>query len=213
MVKTLLRRDDAFDTLEEIVKAHQVLTASTAIPKTPYQMDLEMRDRKPHIIPDAGDMVKIKSPEWYNRWKDGSGFVRFPGHNCLFRDHMSEFCGKKFIVEGVLFTELQERRYKLDGVSWYFIPEMFEEVYPKQSSQDTFTSMTGKPLQRKTELVITKEQFKEQMDGYRKLILDTGLSTSVTGSYLTFGFAPAPGKDKSVLKQMKTTRFNKLKKL
>ena len=94
-------------------------------------------------------------------------------------------------------------------MSGYFIPEMFEEVYPKQSSQDTFTSMTGKPLQRKTELVITKEQ----MDGYRKLILDTGLSTIAKGSYLTFGFPPAPGKDKSVLKQMKTTRFNKLKKL
>ncbi len=196
-------------TPEEIAKAHQVLTASTAIPKTPYQMDLEMRDRKPHIIPDAGDMVKIKSPEWYNRWKDGSGFVRFPGHNCLFRDNMNELCGKKFIVENVLFTELLERRYKLDGVSGYFIPEMFEEVYPKQSSQDTFTSMTGKPLQRKTELVITKEQ----MDGYRKLILDTSLSTIAKGSYLTFGFPPAPGKDKSVLKQMKTTRFNKLKKL
>lgn len=172
-------------------------------------MDLEMKDRKPSITPDAGDMVKIKSPEWYNRWKDETGFVYFPEHKCLFRDHMSEFCGKKFIVEGVLFTELHERRYKLDGVRWYFIPEMFEEVYPKQSCQDTFTSMTGKPLQRKTELVITKEQ----MDGYRKLILDTGLSTIAKGSYLTFGFPPAPGKDKSVLKQMKTTRFNKLKKL
>lgn len=196
-------------TPEEIAKAHQVLTASTAFPKTSYQMDLERKDRKPYIIPDVGDMVKIKSPEWYNSWKDGSGFVRFPEHNCLFRDDMGEFCGKKFIVEGVFFTELQERRYKLDGVSWYFIPEMFEEVYPKQSCQDTFTSMTGKPLQRKTELVITKEQ----MDGYRKLILDTGLSTIAKGSYLTFGFAPAPGKDKPVLKQMKTTRFNKLKKL
>lgn len=196
-------------TQEEIAKAHQVLTASTAIPKTPYQMDLEMKDRKPHIIPDVGDMVKIKSPEWYNRWKDGNGFVRFPEQKCFFRDNMSEFCGKKFIVENVLFTELQERQYKLDGVSWYFVPEMFEEVYPKQSCQDTFTSMTGKPLQRKTELVITKEQ----MDGYRKLILDTGLSTIAKGSFLTFGFPPTPGKDKSVLKQMKTIRFNKLNKL
>ena len=204
MGETLLGRTYGL-TPEEIAKAHQVLTASTAIPKTPYQMDLERKDRKPYIIPEVGDMVKIKSPEWYNRWKDGSGFVRFPGHNCLFRDNMGEFCGKKFIVEDVLFTELQERRYKLDGVRWYFIPEMFEEVYPKQSCQDTFTSMTGKPLQRKTELVITKEQ----MDGYRKLILDTGLSTIAKGSCLTFGFSPAPGKDKSVLKQMKTTIFKK----
>lgn len=196
-------------TPEEIAKAHQVLTASTAFPKTPYQMDLEMKDRKPCTIPDVGDMVKIKSPEWYNRWKDGEGFVHFPEQDCLFRDNMSEICGKKFIVEDVLFSEFLGRRYKLDGVRWYFVPEMFEEVYPKQSSQDTFTSMTGKPLQRKTELVITKEQ----MDGYRKLILDTGLSTIAKSSFLTFGFSPAPGKDKSVLKQMKTTRFNKLKKL
>lgn len=208
MGETLLGRTYGL-TQEEIAKAHQVLTASTAFPKTPYQMDLEQKDRKPCTIPDVGDMVKIKSPEWYNIWKDESGFVRFPEQNCLFRDNMSEFCGKKFIVEGVFFTELQERRYKLDGVSWYFIVEMFEEVYPKQSCQDTFTDMTGKPLQRKTELVITKEQ----MDGYRKLILDTGLSTIAKGSYLTFGFSPAPGKDKSALKQMKTTRFNKLKKL
>ena len=208
MGETLLGRTYGL-TQEEIAKAHQVLTASTAFPKTPYQMDLEMKNRKPCTIPDVGDMVKIKSPEWYNRWKDGNGFVHFPGNGCLFRDNMNELCGKKFIVENVLFTELLERRYKLDGVSGYFIPEMFEEVYPKQSSQDTFTSMTGKPLQRKTELVITKEQ----MDGYRKLILDTGLSTIAKGSCLTFGFSPAPGKDKSVLKQMKTTRFNKLKKL
>lgn len=208
MGETLLGRTYGL-TPEEIAKAHQVLTASTAISKTPYQMDLEMKNRKPHIIPEVGDMVKIKSPEWYNRWQDESGFVRFPEQKCFFRDDMSEFCGKKFIVEDIFFTELQERRYILDGVSWYFIPEMFEEVYPKQSCQDTFTSMTGKPLQRKAELVITKEQ----MDGYRKLILDTGLSTIAKGSYLTFGFSPAPGKDKSVLKQMKTTRFNKLKKL
>ena len=208
MGETLLGRTYGL-TPEEIAKAHQVLTASTAIPKTPYQMDLERKDRKPHIIPDVGDMVKIKSPEWYNRWKDGNGYVDFPKQDCLFMDHMSEFCGKKFIVENIIFMEPQEKRYKLDGVSWFFTPEMFEEVYPKQSSQDTFTSMTGKPLQRKTELVITKEQ----MDGYRKLILDTGLSTIAKGSFLTSGFSPAPGKDKSVLKQMKTTRFNKLKKL
>lgn len=208
MGETLLGRTYGL-TPEEIAKAHQVLTASTAFPKTSYQMDLERKDRKPYIIPEVGDMVKIKSPEWYNRWKDGNGYVDFPKQDCLFMDHMSEFCGKKFIVENIIFMEPQEKRYKLDGVSWFFTPEMFEEVYPKQSSQDTFTSMTGKPLQRKTELVITKEQ----MDGYRKLILDTGLSTIAKGSFLTFGFSPEPGKDKSVLKQMKTTHFNKLKKL
>jgi hypothetical protein len=70
--------------------------------------------------------VKIKSREWYEKWKDGSGFVNVPEH---FVPLMVDFCGKVLTVEesrrGVF--EMKEDEFK-----WIFSPEMFEEVYPVQ---------------------------------------------------------------------------------
>lgn len=51
--------------------------------KTPYQLDLEVKDRKPDIVPKVGDKVKIKSREWYEKWKNAFGRVRFSGTECI----------------------------------------------------------------------------------------------------------------------------------
>ena len=111
---------------EKYLPVHGMIQASTAKPKTPYQLDLEVKDRKPSIIPKVGDRVKIKSWEWYEKWKDGRGYVNVPEH---FTPTMSEFCGKVLTVE-----ESQHGlfRMKEDKSKWYFSPEMFEEVYPVQ---------------------------------------------------------------------------------
>ena len=111
---------------DEALKAHQVLTDSSAIKKTPYQLDLEVKDRKPNIIPKVGYRVKIKSREWYERWKDGSGNVNVPKY---FTPSMANFCGKVLTVEG---SQIGRFKMKEDEHKRSFSPEMFEEVYPVQ---------------------------------------------------------------------------------
>ena len=57
--------------------------------KTPYQLDLEVKDRKPDIVPKVGDKVKIKSRKWYKKWKNALGRVLFSGTECIFSEEMA----------------------------------------------------------------------------------------------------------------------------
>ena len=92
--------------------------------KTPYQLDLEVKDRKPAITPKVGDKVKIKSREWYEKWEDAFGDVDVP---CGFVYGMREYCGKIMEVR-----EIRDFAFYLKGSVFLFSMEMFEEVYPKQ---------------------------------------------------------------------------------
>lgn len=93
--------------------------------KTPYQLDLEVKDRKPSIIPKVGDRVKIKSREWYEKWKNPYGNV---GVTYTFAEGMSMFCGS--ILEVEIATKYG---FSLKGVGYSWSIEMFEEVYPVQA--------------------------------------------------------------------------------
>ena len=109
-----------------------ILTAEDAIreylsgKKTPYQLDLELKNRRPSIIPKVGDKVKIKSREWYEKWKDESGYVNVPE---IFVPPMAKFCGKVLTVEQFRFGIF---KMKEDKYNRAFSLEMFEEVYPEQ---------------------------------------------------------------------------------
>ena len=103
--------------------------------KTPYQLDLEVKDRKPDIVPKVGDKVKIKSLEWYEKWKDSEGDVSFYGTGCCFVPNMANLCGRIFSVDSVI-NFIGENRYCLGFRSYYFVSEMFEEVYPQESSKE-----------------------------------------------------------------------------
>ena len=114
---------------DKLPEAHQILTASTAIQKTPYMLDLETMDRKPDIVPKVGDKVKIKSRAWLNKWK-----VKCDDHMlvplerfCFCGDgKMPTLCGKTLTV-----TETTPKYFRLDdGEGFYWTLEMFEEVYP-----------------------------------------------------------------------------------
>lgn len=114
--------------------------------KTPYQLDLEVKDRKPDIVPKAGDKVKIKSREWYEKWKGSDWWISFSSTGCCFTKDMAKLCGKTFTVRSVEDTENGER-WLLDLQYYYFVPEMFEEVYPQESSKEekcakAFNSLT-----------------------------------------------------------------------
>ena len=139
--------------------------------KTPYQLDLEVKDRKPRIIPKVGDRVKIKSREWYEKWsKDnpfGSVDVRFG-----FANYMSGYCGHVMTVFKVLGDDF---RLKEDSDNLSFSLEMFEEVYPVQEQLSSkfprIDLSCPLPLQspydvKGSELVLSKEEqerLKEQL--------------------------------------------------
>ena len=115
---------------EKFLKTHTVIHACSHKPKTPYQLDLEVKDRKPDIVPKVGDKVKIKSREWYEKWKDEQGDVDGIGTH-RFVLEMSKYCGKVFNVNRVIHSW-----FTLEDASFGWIMPMFEEVYPQESSKD-----------------------------------------------------------------------------
>ena len=93
--------------------------------KSPYELDLEVMDRKPDITPKEGDWVKIKSKEWYEKWKDSSGDVPV----CFdFTKDMKEHCGRIYQIKTISSNEY----IHLDEVKYLWSMEMFEQVYPQE---------------------------------------------------------------------------------
>ena len=167
--------------------------------KTPYQLDLEVKDRKPSIIPKVGDRVKIKSREWYEKWKvikDYDEFVFADGHNFWGASRMKDCLGKVFTV-----TSIDRDGYlKLDdGFGFYWSLVMFEEVYPVQeqlSSKFPKIDLNSPYLYQSpyevkgSELIFSKKVKKRFLQQLRN----------------QWGIKPK-------LKQVKTTHLLKLKKL
>lgn len=186
---------------EKYLPVHGMIQSSAAKPKTPYQLDLEVKDRKPSIIPKVGDRVKIKSREWYEKWRI---FIPVEHVNvmCLFSSEMAPFCGKVLTVRrinGDSFFLGDEK----GEVVWTFSLEMFEEVYPVQeqlSSKfpriDLSSPLTlQSPFQvQGSELVLSKEELNRMFQQFA--------ANRVV--------KPKP---KPKLKQIKTTHLIKLKKL
>ena len=164
--------------------------------KTPYKLDLETKDRKPFCIPQIGDKVKIKSLDWYNKWKDIDGSISIEGVPFEFNVFMAEFCGKESTVNTILVTP-EGSWFKLSGIPiWYFAPEFFEVVYP-----------AGK-RSHENELVLHQDQI-----DVLKIVLQTK-GPAVKGITLTDHpfLTPAVVKE-TKLKQIRTTHLIELKKI
>ena len=200
-------------TPDELLKAHQVLTAGTAIKKTPYMLDLGTMDRKPDIVPKVGDKVKIKSRAWYEKWSDKDGNIRFTETSCAFVKGMKDLCGRVFTINRVVNYD-DGKRWLLDNDHHFWVPEFFEEVYPMQNqinspfpkidfnSKTDFVEspLTVPPLKvNGGELIVAKTEICSMIEGTAKRL---AAYSSVQG--LTA---------KPKLKQVKTTRLIKLKKL
>lgn len=86
------------------------------------ELDLQAPLRKPDKAIRVGDYVKVKSKEWYEKWKNSRGCIKsfIPG--------MDAYCGKVFPVERIS----GDSNIYLKDVSCVWEPEFFEEVYPKE---------------------------------------------------------------------------------
>lgn len=69
----------------------------------------------------VGDIVTIKSKEWYDKNKDQDGCLDF-GVDC-FMPHMSKYCGREAHITG-----LQDYTYSIDidNERWNWTDEMLE---------------------------------------------------------------------------------------
>ena len=136
-----------------------VLTAGDAIrmyltgKKTPYQLDLEVKDRRPDITPKVGDKVKIKSKEWYDKWKDLDGEVNLA---IFFSKWAAKWCGTILTVTCVD----RDGTFKTSesGYCWFSL-DAVEEVYPKEPDIVSITPT----------MILSKEQREtllKQMDSF-----------------------------------------------
>ena len=89
------------------------------------ELDLEVMDRKPPITPKVGDWVKVKSKEWYEKWKDSNETVpvRF-----AFVEEMKEHCGRIYRINAIPSIE----HFYIDELRYTWSMEMFEQVYPQE---------------------------------------------------------------------------------
>lgn len=200
-------------TPDELLKAHQVLTAGTAIKKTPYMLDLETMDRKPDIVPKVGDKVKIKSRAWLDKWKvtvDNDVFVPLKGLSFWADGCMPTLCGKTLTVTGTL-----QEHFKLDddyGFCWSL--EMFEEVYPMLNQINSpFPKIDFNSKADFVESPLTVPPLK--VNGGELIVAKTAIGSMIEDTAKRLAaFTSAQGLTaKPKLKQVKTTRLIKLKKL
>lgn len=84
-----------------------------------------------------GDIVRIKSLDWYDNNKDEKGNVTVTGYSCSFTKVLSELCGKCFIID-----EVGDKGIYLDDLPYTFYEWMFEpekyELKPLDITKNSF---------------------------------------------------------------------------
>lgn len=159
---------DSSSTPMKMVQGHILgsLCSKLSETKMPYQLDLEVKDRKPSIIPKVGDKVKIKSKEWYEKWKDFEGDVDVP---LFFVPEMKGCCGQILEVRNI-----DDNSFRLKGAIFEFSLEMFEEVYPVAPAIHSSSS----------ELVLSKDAIEKLAKQISSLTCkcDTSLSKCISAS-------------------------------
>ena len=182
-----------------------MIQASAVKPKTPYQLDLAVKDRKPSIVPKVGDKVKIKSREWYEKWKDEDEDVNFPSLPNFFAKGMKGYCGKIVTISDGFGFGFKVRG---DEKSYVWLPEFFEEVYPVQEQLSSkfprIDLSCHLPLETPSQ-ENKGEPIAHQVD-FGSMIEKT--AKKLAAYSLVQGMAAKPK-----LKQIKTTHLIKLKKL
>lgn len=78
----------------------------------------------------VGDLVKIKSLEWYNCSSDRFGRVKTNGN--YFTKDMSKHCGDYTVIESIEKGNVTEFRVSIDGNAHLWNEEMFECHFPHE---------------------------------------------------------------------------------
>lgn len=73
-----------------------------------------------------GDIVRIKSLDWYNKNKDENGDVKVTGYSCSFTKELSKFCGKCFVINKIEGTSFYLNNLSYTFYEWMFEPGKYE---------------------------------------------------------------------------------------
>lgn len=74
----------------------------------------------------GGDVIRIKSLDWYNNNKDENGNVNVTGYLCSFTKVLSQFCGKCFVINKIEGTSFYLNDLSYVFNEWMFEPEKYE---------------------------------------------------------------------------------------
>lgn len=73
-----------------------------------------------------GDVVRIKSLDWYNKNKNESGDVKVTDYFCYFSKELSKFCGKCFVINKIEGTSFYLNNLSCTFYEWMFEPGKYE---------------------------------------------------------------------------------------
>lgn len=73
-----------------------------------------------------GDVVRIKSLDWYNKNKNENGDVKVTDYFCYFSKELSKFCGKCFVINKIEGTSFYLNNLSYTFYEWMFEPGKYE---------------------------------------------------------------------------------------
>lgn len=73
-----------------------------------------------------GDVVRIKSLDWYNKNKNENGDVKVTDYFCYFSKELSKFCGKCFVINKIEGTSFYLNNLYYTFHEWMFEPGKYE---------------------------------------------------------------------------------------
>lgn len=169
----------------------------------PFELDLNVKDRKPDVVPKVGDKVRIKSRAWYDKWEMfGSVCVK-----AIFLKDMVTYCGQIMTV-----CDVKDDCFSLseDTLDFSWSLEMFEEVYPQVKLEPGMLTYKDADPYRPLTAVEAAENFRQSKLGKLVCKIDASIHQKVIEQFLAFPVGTE--EQEPELETIKRHRFIKLKK-
>ena len=172
-------------------------------PRSPFECDLIVKDRKPDVVPKVGDKVLIKSLAWYDKWEK-FGIVDV---KCSFLKDMTMYCGRIMTV-----CDVKDDCFNLaeDSLHFSWSLEMFEEVYQQIKLEPGMLTYKDADPYRPLTAVEAAENFRSSKLGKLVCKIDASINQQVIEQFLAFPVGTEEPEPE--LETIKRHRFVKLKK-